>query len=190
MPEPMFVRIEREELPVWPELEPIGHGYVIEPQTYPLIGEATTVITVPDSIDLTGVGLYAYSPRGAGLLTAANERFNHTLRGRVKSLSTVGVYRDSTPPTIRFVLPGRTTKSRTPTIRAHIRDEGAGFARSDDAMEMRLNDRWVPAAYDPELHRFEYVPSVPLERGTHTVVVHARDAVGNERSVSYRFTIE
>ena len=190
MPEPMFVRIEREKLPSWPGLEPIGDGYVFEPQVYPLVGEATTVIAVPDSVDLTGVGLFAYSPRGAELVTPAEGRFDHTLRTRVRSLSTVGVYRDLTPPEIMFVSPGTGASTATPRMHVRLVDRGAGFAKSDDAMEMLIDDQWVPAEYDPEEDRLVYVPPFPLSRGRHTVVIHARDAVGNEATATREFTIE
>ena len=189
-PEPFFVRIDREELPEFPELEAVGTGYIFEPQVFPLIGEATTVVSLPDSVDLTGVALYAYSPRGADILAPATESFNHTFRARVQSLSTVGVYRDQTPPVIRFISPARRADSRTPRIRVLLTDKGSGFPQSDDAMEMRIDDRWVPAEYDPEQDVFTYTPERPLDRGEHSVVVHARDNVGNESSATYRFTIE
>jgi hypothetical protein len=190
LPEPMFVRIIQEDLPTWSELEPIGKGFRFEPQIYPLLGEATTVISIDDSVDMKGVGLYGYSSDKVELLTPADGAFDHTIRARVRSLYTVGVYRDVTPPTIFFISPASAAESLTPIIEVRVKDAGAGFLRDDGLMEMRIDDRWVPAEYDPEEHRFDYKPLYPLEKGEHTVVVHARDAVGNEASATHRFTIE
>jgi len=190
--EPLFVRLETKSLPAFRELEPIGQAYVFEPQCDPLAGEATIMVHVPDTLDLAGVALYGISPKRASCIAVPEESFNHTLQARVRSLPTVGLYRDTTPPSIQFISPrpNALLSNRTPSILAAVNDHGSGFAKSDDAMEMRLDGNWVPAAYDPEADTFHYQPTTPLAPGQHTVVIHARDQVGNSQSSTIEFTIE
>jgi len=190
--EPMFVRILIRSLPPDRELEPLGPAYVFEPQHYPLAGEATVSVQVPDTLDLKGVALYGISARGTECLAVPEEPFDHVLRTRVPSLYTVGVYRDTIPPTIRITSPrpDMVVRVRRPLLVASVRDDGSGFAKSDEAMEMRLNGAWVPAEYDPEKDTLTYQPAAALSLGRHTLVVRARDRVGNERSASLEFTME
>lgn len=190
--EPMFVRVSTDQLKPFRELEPIGPAYRFEPQEYPLAGEATISIRVPDTVDFRGIALYGISPRKAECLAVPEESFDHTLRTRVPSLYTVGVYRDTIPPTVRITSPrvDMVVRVRRPLLVASVRDDGAGFAKTDDAMEMRLDGDWVPAEYDPERDTLTYQPPSALATGRHTVVVHARDQVGNERSASLEFTVE
>ena len=156
-----------------------------------MAGEATVIVNAPDTVDLTGLALYAISPQRAYCIAVPDEEFDHAIRVRVPNMLTVGLYRDVTPPTIRFVQPQWNAKlrERRPKILAILRDRGSGFEKSDSAMEMRIDGEWVPAAYDPEENTFAYVPPAPLRPGRHTVVIHARDRVGNERTATLRFMI-
>ena len=191
VPEPMLIRVAEDTLLPQRELEPVGHAWVFEPQLVPFAGSASLSVTLPDTTDLTGIALYTVFPSGAKHLATPEETVDHTLRARVKTLCTVGAFRDLTPPRIRFRRPrsGSSSRNRTPRISVSVRDDGAGFARSDNAMEMLVDGSWVPAEYDPEDNTLIYTPREPLSAGNHTIVVNARDQVGNEATASLRFTI-
>ncbi len=193
VPDPVFFRVERDTLvPSFAELEPVSDGWVFRPQRVPFLGSATVTVELPDTLDLDKVALYGYSSRGGDLLTVPEGGFDHLLRARVRSLPSVAAFRDVTPPRLSFARPrmNGVVRDRRPRIVAYLRDNGAGFGRGDEAMEMRLDGEWVPAEFDPEDGTFVYVSSEPLESGSHTVVVNARDLVGNESSAALRFRVE
>ena len=152
---------------------------------------ASVRVTLPDTVNLSGVALYTVFPSGPQHLATPEETSDHVLSARVRTLCTVGAYRDVTPPTIRFVRPrnGSAASARKPRIVATLNDDGAGFSRDDSAMEMLVDDAWVPAEYDPENKTLVYTPFEPLPAGQHTVVVNARDRVGNEATATLRFRI-
>jgi len=190
--EPILVRMEKRPPQYHSELEPVGYEYTFEPQQYPLAGEATVEMEVAQGIDLTGLALCDVSSRGPACLAVPDPRSGRTIRASVRSLPTVALYRDRTPPTIRISRPaaGVALRTRTPQIVAVVYDGGVGFDRSEDSMEMRIDDVWVPAAYESWSLRYRYTPTTRLAPGPHTVVIRAHDRVGNERTATLRFTVE
>ena len=191
--EPVFFRIQRDTLaPTFPELEPVSDAWTFEPQRVPFLGTATISVELPDTLDLDRVALYGFSSRGGDLLTIPEGAFDKVLRARVRSLPSVAAYRDTTPPRVSFSRPrvNGVVRDRRPRIVVYLSDGGAGFGRLDEAMEMRLDGKWVPAEYDPEDKTLTYVSATPLSSGEHTVQVNARDQVGNEASASLRFRVQ
>ena len=179
---PVFIRMEPDTLPPLPELIPVSRAVRFLPGDVAFLSDATVTMKLPDSLNLKGVALYGLHAKGAFFLAEANSAFDHTISARVKALPTAGAYRDTTRPKITFHTPrsGRAKRGRRPLIRATVTDHGAGFPKDDRAMEMRIDGSWVPAEYDPETSSFRYAPHLQLKPGRHTVVINARDQVGNE----------
>jgi len=58
-----------------------------------------------------------------------------------------------------------------------VRDEGAGLSAGDQ--EMFVDDRRVPAEYDPEAGRLNWRPRARIASGHHVLRIEAIDRLGN-----------
>ncbi len=96
---------------------------------------------------------------------------------------------DTKPPTITDPRPrpNSTTKDRTPTIAATVRDERTDLAKANISLFLDGRER-ESFSYNPSNNRLTFTPHrLPL--GAHTVRVVARDAAGNNSNRTWRFRI-
>ena len=102
--------------------------------------------------------------------------------GSSRRLGAVAVFADTTRP--RIVPPAsyrwRATDTQ-PAFAARVRDDGAGLSPNDQAIY--LDDRRVPAEYDPEGGRLTWRPRARIAAGHHSLRIEAVDRLGN-RSVT------
>ncbi len=97
---------------------------------------------------------------------------------------------DTVPPTIGHTSPSGSVRPDSPIISVHATDDLSGIGSI--AIVLRdSNQNLVPGR-----SVFEggtsgtFVPSVPLDFGTHYVGVKVKDKAGNEATASYSFTVE
>jgi hypothetical protein len=100
------------------------------------------------------------------------------------------VERPNTAPQITAVRPkpGSTTRDRTPTLAATVRDAQTNLAPGD--IKLRLDGRPVPVfAYRTDTDRLTYTPQSKISLGRHTVAVVAHDVHMLARTRSWTFRI-
>ncbi len=93
---------------------------------------------------------------------------------------------DMIPPTIATTAPTGYVRSLRPLISATFTDNLAGV--DADSVELMVNGNAVNA--DATDSSVSYQPSADLATGTHEVTLTLADALGNETSTSWTFTIE
>ncbi|TYL49691.1 PKD domain-containing protein [Nocardioides sp. BGMRC 2183] len=118
-------------------------------------------------------------------------------RLRVRATDAAG-NADATPVQRRWVVDTRgpvvtgkrpaTTRDRTPTIRATVRDRHSKVRAKD--LRMRVDGRATPGLrYVARTGRVAWTPRRTLAPGRHVVRLTVRDAVGNRTVTSWRFTV-
>jgi hypothetical protein len=101
---------------------------------------------------------------------------------------TVG--RPNTPPVITGLRPkaGYTSKDRTPTVAATVRDTGTDLAKPAIRLYLDGRRRYV-FSYDRATNRLNFTSANRLALGSHTVKVVARDQQGLTSTRSWRFSV-
>jgi len=190
--EPVFVRVDEiaPRRPPGQDLHPVGNVFRLEPQEQPLAEEVRVEIRIPDGEDTSGVAIYETRNGILRFVSAEKDSSGRFVRGRVRLLSTVGLFRDPTPPRIMIFspLPNNTVRTGVVTVSGRVEARGSGLDPGRDPAEVHLNGKWVPAAPDANGH-FVYRSTTPLPSGRHTVSVKAHDLAGNVREVSVEFRV-
>jgi len=97
---------------------------------------------------------------------------------------------DSNAPLVTDVRPaGRsTTKDRTPTVSATVRD--AQLDLSASSIKLMVDGRQISGLkYNRDTNRLSYTPSRPLSYGRHTVSIKTEDTVGLDAYKSWSFKV-
>jgi hypothetical protein len=100
-----------------------------------------------------------------------------------------GVWADVSPAVTPVrPAPGSTTRDRTPTVVATVRDGLTDLAKSN--MQLFLDGQQVTAfSYDQSKDRLTFTPTSQLSLANHTVRVIARDEIGNRTAKQWAFKI-
>lgn len=94
---------------------------------------------------------------------------------------------DTRPPTVRSATPQGSTRDRTPSIRATLRDDQGGLTRRH--VSLQLDGRARPVRFVPATGRVGYDAGRVLSLGSHTVRLVVTDRAGNRTVAQWRFTV-
>ncbi|WP_209020779.1 PKD domain-containing protein [Nocardioides sp. 1609] len=94
---------------------------------------------------------------------------------------------DTQGPMVKNLGPKGTTRDRTPTVRAVVRDQGSELARRH--LTLRIDGKTVGVRYDARTDRMTWTSGRPMSIGRHTVRLVVVDAVGNRTTTTWRFTV-
>ncbi len=169
-------------------LKPMSEAYCVNWGDYPIKGSSGVRLRVSGDIPSTAA-LYV-SGNGSNWRFLSAERDGDVFTGNLGGQGHITVMIDDTPPYLAAASPspGRAVRDTRPLIVARLEDRGSGIAGSD-AIRMTLDGIRIYGEYDYEANRVSYRPHNPLKTGKHTVDVTVRDRVGNEKSVSWDFTV-
>ncbi len=114
-----------------------------------------------------------------------------SMSAKILSFEQFALIRDSEPPEITRIRPGRNVrlKNRTPRISLNIQDTLSGI-KSEEEIEIRLNGRRLIAEYDPERKRIFYDIKEPLATGRYEINVKAEDNAKNVTTKTSVFWID
>jgi hypothetical protein len=188
---PIYSRVSIDTVVRVRDSRVIGPVYHVEPQDVPLSNAAVVTISFPDTISQPRQLGVCYLDRGRWVFIE-NEvsSARSTVSARVHSLEDFAIIRDSEPPvlSVRTPHPGSVTHNRRPTISVGVYDSTSGF-KSEESIELRLNDQLLIAEYDPERDVIQYRPKQDLAPGVYKLAVHAEDRCGNVARREWDFTI-
>jgi hypothetical protein len=187
--EPVRLTQSRVEAADGAELTPLGPAVEIGPAD----------LVLRSSFRISG----AYDPGSSlppgplGLFTRQTEGWSFVSRldstgafgGSSRRLGAFGVFADRTAPTI--VPPTRyrwRAGTANPAFGAVVRDRGAGVSGDDQAMY--VDERRVPAEYDPEASRLTWRPRSKPAPGHHVVRIAAVDRLGNRAVATVPLEVE
>ena len=187
--EPARLTQHRVEAAGGDELTPLGPAIEIGPTDLVL----RSSFKISGAYDLES----APQPGPLGLFTRQSEGWSFVSRldstgafaGASRRLGAFGVFADRVPPTI--VPPARyrwRAGSASPAFGAVVRDRGAGL--SGDDQTMYLDERRVPAEYDPEASRLTWRPRARPAPGHHVVRIAAVDQLGNRAVATVPLEVE
>ena len=132
-------------------------------------------------------GVFLRQTRSWSLLAPVDARGTFTATSR--RLGAVAVFADTTRPR---VVPASSYRWRASApeaaFSARIADSGSGLAAADQAMY--LDERRVPAEYDPEAGRLTWRPRARPARGTHALRIEAVDRLGNRSVTTAKLEVE
>ncbi|GAA5145596.1 hypothetical protein GCM10023340_15180 [Nocardioides marinquilinus] len=95
---------------------------------------------------------------------------------------------DTTGPSVTAVSPRGTTRDRTPTIRATVRDAHSAVKRA--STQLRVDGKLVRGLrWQAAQGRLTWTPSTAMAVGRHTVRLVVVDALGNRTVREWRFTV-
>ncbi|QCW52279.2 PKD domain-containing protein [Nocardioides dongxiaopingii] len=94
---------------------------------------------------------------------------------------------DTQGPVVKNLGPRGTTRDRTPTVRAVVRDQGSELARRH--LTLRIDGKKVGVRYDARTDRMTWTSGRAMSIGRHTVRLVVVDAVGNRTTKTWRFTV-
>ena len=114
---------------------------------------------------------------------------NAQVGAKLRHLGRYALLVDLVPPEINALRPaaGEVVEAR-PTIRAAIRDTGAGIGREED-IEFELDGRPLIVEYDPDAGLLHGHLSEDLVAGPHNLVVRVRDMSGNQAEARSEFEV-
>jgi hypothetical protein len=87
-----------------------------------------------------------------------------------------------TKPTVTFPTPLNSTKDRTPTIAATVKDFQTNLMKANISLSVDGVSKMSSASYDTITDRLSYTPTTNMALGTHKVQITAKDANGNSVS--------
>jgi hypothetical protein len=170
----------------------VGGIYSFQPSTVPLNGWARVSIEYPSQgCDPSRLALYELTGKDSwGFVGKDLDVQRRTVAGKVRYLSTYALLEDTLAPTVERVSirPGAKIKNGKPKITALVKDDLSGTGEDDD-MEIRIDGQWLISEYDVDHHILSASPFSALASGEHTLVLRARDRVGNEAEITRRFFV-
>jgi hypothetical protein len=132
-------------------------------------------------------GLFAHSRRGWTLLSDGNEPSTGILTGRLtRTLGEVGLIADTTPPVVsRLTI--REIRNRRVSVSFRVGDNFSGIEYQE--LKVYIDDTIVIPEIDGEHRRVTYQGTEQLDRGSHLLVIHIKDRLGNFSEVRREFNI-
>jgi hypothetical protein len=104
-----------------------------------------------------------------------------------RTLGEIAILTDATPPSVtRLTLPLRYAK-RPHVVSFTVRDNLSGVEYKD--LKLYIDGVFAVPEIDGERRRVTHRFAEPLTRGSHTVVIRAKDRVGNERNIRRAFFV-
>ncbi len=182
---------------VWMEPEPAYDvpGWIesvcsVEPRDQPLAGAVKIKLSrtgVED--DTLGWGLY-YLDKRHGWTFLDNKREGDYWTGPALSWELFGLVRDLDTPTviIRSPVEGETLRTTRPVFEAFVIDSTSGLVA--DGLTMILDEKRLPAEYDPPRDRLVFQPWHELTIGPHLLEIEAVDRVGNQTRQAVEFVVK
>jgi hypothetical protein len=153
-----------------------GNGVRVDPNDLVLASSMKIEGKDAGAGTLTPRGVFLRQTRSWSYLAPVKDDGAFTASSR--RLGTVAVFADTTRP--RIVPPASYRwrgSDAQPAFAARIRDEGAGLSPGDQAIY--LDEKRVPAEYDPEAGRLTWRPRARIAAGRHTLRIEAVDRLGN-----------
>jgi len=142
-----------------------------------------------------GAAASALAPRGLFLRQEhswsliARVEADGTFAGSSRRLGAIVVFADTTRP--RIVPPAAyrwRAQDERPAFSARIADSGSGLAPDDQSIF--LDDRRVPAEYDPEAGRLTWRPRARIASGRHLLRIEAVDRLGNRAGTTVPLEVQ
>ncbi|HWO56805.1 MAG TPA: M23 family metallopeptidase [bacterium] len=164
--------------------------YTLAPRDIPLARDVRLQIDLPRT-DIALEKLAIYRAGGGWSFEGRQvDTLHRALVATIRSAGTFAILADRTAPVIANVTPtGKSSlKERRPTIRFEVSDNLSGIG-SDEDLRLTVDGRWVPVEFDPDLRAAKARPRWPLDPGTHSVEIVARDRCGNEARFTRTLTI-
>jgi len=168
----------------------VGGIYEFQPYNLTLSPAATLVITYTDAaaagVDESRIGMFRWNPEGNNWqpMSATADTARNVFSAAITQLGTYALGYDATPPQVTILAPmnGSVISSTPPVISALVVDSGVGI--EPGTVKMYLDGQRVAATYIAGTGELTYLPAAPLSAGPHTVVVEARDVLGNQASAT------
>jgi glucose/arabinose dehydrogenase len=163
----------------------VGSDGAVAPFSRTAIVGSKTFVSAPTPQKVAGT-TYRFASWSDG-----KARSHEIIAGGVASTYTA-TYKANTAPTITNVVPapGSTTKDRTPTIGATVRDAETDLAKAAISLYRDGNRVGQTAfSYDRATDRLIYTPGSRLALGWHTIKIDAVDADNVMGTKSWRFQI-
>ena len=157
------------------EGDALTYTIVSGPQHGTLSGTGATRTYVPDP-DYNGLDSFAFK---------ANDGAADSNTATV--VITVNPVNDAPAITGLLPSPGSTTRDRTPTLEATVRDAETELTASH--ISLHLDDQPRAFSYDQLTDRLSFTPSIKLSFGSHTVRVEARDGDGLVATETWSFRV-
>lgn len=181
-----WLRIKHEpefQIPGWVE-----SVYRIDPQDQPLNRRVNIFLKLDSSKIETGWGIYYFNKR-KGWSFMDNQMSDDYFQASALSWERFGLVCDNDNPVIRTLnfKDGSVINKTRPNFKIEVKDSTSGL--SADGLEIRIDDKLVPAQWDPPIDLLSYEVWKPLERGEHNISILARDMVGNQTGKSLKITI-
>jgi hypothetical protein len=145
------------------------------------------IVGYADIGPLSPRGLFLRQTNSWSLITEVKP--DRTFEGSSRRLGAIAVFADTTAP--RIVPSGAyrwRAAATAPAFAASLRDRGAGLSAGDQAAY--LDDRRVPAEYDPESGRLTWRPRARIAPGRHTLRFEAVDRLGNRAVKAVALEVE
>ncbi len=188
----MDVSIEEISLDPERSRKSVSGVYSFKPSTVPLNGWAKISIEYPSQgCDPSRLALYELTGKDSwGFVGQDLDASEGTVAGKVRYLSSYALLEDTLAPTVERVSlrPGARIKNRRPKITALVKDDLSGTGEDDD-MEIRIDGQWLISEYDVDHHILSARPISALASGEHSLVIRARDRVGNETEIKRQFFV-
>jgi hypothetical protein len=135
-------------------------------------------------------GLFLRQERAWSFVAALDSAGAFT--GSSRRMGAFAVFADTTRPTIvppaAYHWPAPRADVPPPAVAAAIRDHGAGLSAREQGVY--VDDRRVPAEYDPEAGRLTWRPRARLAPGRHLVRIEAVDQLGNRAVATVPLEVE
>ncbi len=181
-----YLRIINEkefQVPGW-----IESVFRIEPQDQPLNRRVEIFLKRDSSLSENGWGIYYFNKR-KGWRFMDNEVTNGYLHASALSWERFGLVRDNDIPVIRTLnfKDGSIINKTRPHFKISVKDSTSGL--SADGLEIKIDNKLVPAKWDPPIDLLSYEVWKPIESGEHTISILAKDRVGNQSQKKLKFII-
>jgi murein DD-endopeptidase MepM/ murein hydrolase activator NlpD len=160
----------------------LGDSWQIEPARHPLRVAARIRLAAPSGTLLDRAGLYRLDRGGWQWIGADRDSLTPAMAADSWRLGRFALFRDVVGPRVTMLRPpARPTKPGAYSrwaVEARVEEDGSGVDARNSWFE--VDSRRVPTEWDPEAGRLRWRPARPPARGTHTVLIVARDKSGNE----------
>ena len=160
----------------------------IEPHDQPLNRRVEIFLKKDSPTAENGWGIY-YFDRRKGWRFMDNRVAGDYYQASALSWETFGLIRDNDNPQIRTLnfKDGSIINKTRPHFKIVVKDSTSGL--SADGLEIRIDNKIVPAEWDPPIDRLSYKVWKPLDAGEHSISIIVRDRVGNQSEKKMKFII-
>jgi len=135
-------------------------------------------------------GLFLRQQRSWSFVTALDS--SGAFAGSSRRIGAFAVFADTTRPTIvppaAYHWAAPKGDAAPPAVAAAIKDHGAGLSAREQSIY--VDDRRVPAEYDPEAGRLTWRPRARIASGRHVVRIEAVDRMGNRAVATVPLEVE